>query len=342
MLLPKTPLLCLGLIFVFSSCQKDEPIPSFPQELMVVPVHFPKAVYNFGNFPPDNKKVAIGRRLFYDELLSLDSTISCASCHNQSSAFSDEGRQVSSGVNGAFGLRNAPALFNLAWKPLFMWDGGIVNLELQPIAPLTDAHEMSISLNETLGRLNANTQYRSLFKEAFKQEKINTQMLLVSFAQFLSSMVSYQSPYDDFYQGKVAALNVAQQRGLKIFRKNCNSCHSEPLLSDFSFRRNGLTITSLDSGRQRITLNIDDRGKFMVPSLRNISRTAPYMHDGRFETIDEVLENYMHPQNINQIDEAIGDGILLSVQEQSDLKEFLESLNDIQFLNDPKFSDPIN
>ncbi|MEX1188955.1 MAG: cytochrome c peroxidase [Bacteroidia bacterium] len=340
--IPKISLISVGLIFVFSSCQKDEPLPSLPKQVMMAPGHFPSTVYNFGNFPPDEKKVAIGRRLFYDESLSLDSTISCASCHKQNAAFADEGRQVSTGVNGSPGFRNAPALFNLAWKPLFMWDGGIVNLELQPIAPITDAHEMSMSLSEVLIRLNSNENYKQLYKGAFGTEEINSQMLLVSFAQFLATMVSSQSAYDKFILGDATSLNENQVRGLNIFRENCSSCHTEPLLSDYSFRRNGLSITAQDSGRQRITLDEDDRGRFMVPSVRNISLSSPYMHDGRFQTLDEVIDHYINPENTFQIDESIGIGIPLNNEERGDLIEFLKSLDDPHFVNNPIFSDPVN
>lgn len=343
MLVPSRDLsIILGVLLIFASCKKDVSLPLSPEEVMVVPEHFPKLNYTFGNFPPDEKKIALGRRLFYDPILSANNTVSCSSCHNQLGAFSDEGKSVSSGIDGKLGFRNAPALFNLAWKPLFMWDGGIVNLELQPLAPITDAHEMANTFNEVLFRLNNDSFYKSSFQKAFNEDEISSQMVLVSFAQFLATMVSYQSKYDQFYTGNYSALSASEIEGLKIFRAKCSACHQEPLMTDFSFRRNGLNPTTVDSGRQRITLHPDDRDKYGVPSLRNITLSAPYMHDGRFESLEEVILNYRNPENSSDIDIAIGNGIDISDEEQLNLIDFLESLEDSQFITDTTFSNPFN
>lgn len=326
-----------GLLLT-TACKKDEPVAPFPKPVMVLPEHFPAPVYTFGNYPPDPKKIALGRKLFYDEALSANNSISCASCHKQEYAFSDAGNIVSRGINDLSGKRNSPALFNLAWKPLFMWDGGIVNLENQAIAPITDLHEMGSTLNDVTSYIQSNNQYVSAFREAFQIEQIGSKEYLIAIAQFMATMVSWQSRYDKYYQGELNALSKDEQKGLKLFRKYCASCHQEPLLTNFSFRRNGIEVTSIDSGRQRVTQRIEDRGKFMVPSLRNVNLTAPYMHDGRFESLEDVLMNYKSPENIEHADELIQTGISFSEGEKDLIILFLKTLDDDEFIKNKQFS----
>jgi cytochrome c peroxidase len=333
-------LICIigsGLLLLHA-CKKDEPVTPFPQPAMVLPAHFPAPVYSFENNPLDPKKIEIGRRLFYDEALSATNTISCASCHKQEFAFSDAGNNVSRGINNQVGIRNSPALFNLVWKPLFMWDGGIVNLENQAIAPLTDIHEMGTTLNNVTNYLNSTNSYKNAFKEVFQVETITSKELLVSLAQFMATMVSWQSRYDNYYIGQLNALNQDEIKGLKLFRMHCASCHKEPLMTDYSFRRNGITITEIDSGRQRVTQKLEDRGKFMVPSLRNVSLSTPYMHDGRFESLEEVLDNYKSPESLENNDELILTGIDFSEDDKQLIILFLKTLTDDEFLKKSSFS----
>jgi cytochrome c peroxidase len=325
-------------LLLFNACKKDDPATPSSLVTMALPAHFPAPIYPFEKYPLDPKKVELGRKLFYDNGLSANNLVSCATCHKQEEAFADSGKALSEGINGMVGLRNSPSLVNLAWKPLFMSDGGIFNLELQPIAPLTDAHEMGSTLNAVLAYLNGQPIYVQEFREAFNQGSINSQQLLVSLAQFMATMVSWQSRYDLHYLGETNVLSEREQLGLKLFKQHCSGCHKEPLTTDFSFRRNGLSVSENDLGRMRITLNAADRGKFMVPSLRNITLTGPYMHDGRIVDLEGVLNQYMNPENTEGIDELIGEGILINEEEKVLIIEFLMTLKDDEFLKARSFS----
>jgi cytochrome c peroxidase len=245
----------------------------------------------------------------------------------------------STGVFGETGIRNAPALYNLAWKPAFMWDGGIVHLEFQPLAPLTDQKEMAMSIPLVLERIKQNDEYISLFFDASGSTEISSQLVFQAFARFLASLVSDDSNYDQFIRGNANALSNSELKGLKLFRKLCESCHKEPLFSDFSFRNNGIEPLASDSGRVRITLLPQDRFKFLVPSLRNIGFSAPYMHDGRFKTLDEVIEHYAsHEYYSGGADEKLPRQTI-SADEKEALKAFLLSLNDYSFVNNKAFSE---
>jgi len=329
--------MCLTFVI---ACKKEAPIaPASPQTL-VLPEHFPQSIYSIGAFSPDARKVAIGRRLFYDPILSLDSTIHCGSCHKQQEGFADQGAAVSTGIFGRTGLRNSPTLANLIWKPLYMMDGGVLSLDLQPIAPITDSHEMGLPLADLVNRLKQNTSYSDAFNSAFDEDNINSQKILVCLAQFMATMISSNSPFDRYILGNSSALSSQEKQGLDVFQRHCASCHSGVITSDFSFRHNGLAPNASDSGRQRITGLESDRGKFMVPTLRNISRTSPYMHDGRFSSLEEVLLHYSQPANPALADELIGNGISLSASEQVSIIAFLNALEDPYFLNNLDLGPP--
>jgi cytochrome c peroxidase len=312
----------------------------------VVPQNFPKPVYQFENNRVTRAGFELGRALFYDPSLSKDRSISCADCHQSFAAFANLDHVVSHGVDECMGTRNAPAIFNLAWQKDFMWDGGVHHIELSPLNAMTNTCEMANSLDTITGRLKQTSYYTGLFKSAFGTAEINSQRVFRSLAQFTSMLVSANSKYDKHIRHEAGGkFNQAEEAGLIFFRKNCSACHKEPLFTDLSFRNNGLDVISEDIGRDSITHDPADRGKFRVPSLRNIELTAPYMHDGRFATLTEVLTHYNKGvKRNNNLDPELKKnghlGIAISEKEQVALTAFLKTLTDRDFVNDKRFQNP--
>lgn len=327
-----------------AACSVDPEIkPDVPVDDIqaIVPNGWPAPHYNFeGNtLTPDGFK--LGRALFYEPMLSVDNTISCGSCHQQFSAFAQLDHNFSHGVNGLLGKRNAPALQNLNWNPYYMHDGGVTNLELQPAAPLTNPVEMDETINNVVTKLSNSGHYRTLFKNAYGDETVNSQRLFKALAQFLGTLYSYNSKYDQVKHGK-AAFTSSEQSGYSLFQQKCASCHAEPLFSDYQFRNNGLGVDPAlnDSGRAHITMQAADLYKFKTPSLRNIQKSGPYMHDGRFTTLDQCLEHYNSGiVSSPTLDPQLSSGIPLSAQDKSNLVDFLKTLTDNQFLADQRFAE---
>lgn len=326
-----------------ASCSSDPDVDLIPQSGEIrfeVPSNFPPPVYDFSNNEVSREKFELGRKLFYDPFLSRDGSISCESCHQQFVAFAHEDHALSHGIENRVGTRNAPALYNLAWHKGIMWDGGIENLEVQPLAPLQDHREMDIDILVLLAKLQAHSTYPTLFKSAFGNDTISLTNLLKAIAQFQGLLISSNSKYDKVVRGEGASFTVEEEEGRQIFMAKCASCHSGDLFSDFTYRNNGLDATPVDSGRARITGDPNDLMKFKVPSLRNLAVTFPYTHDGRFETIREVLDHY--DGNVNPsatLDPLLQPmGIELSEQEKDKIIAFLFTLTDHEFLNDPRFS----
>lgn len=306
------------------------------------PSHFPSPFYDFKNNAPTVQRTTLGKLLFFDPILSRDSSISCESCHKQWAGFSDPGHALSHGIDNRFGFRNSPALSNLAWYPTFMHDGGIFHLENMPIAPITDTNEMDISLVDVLERLNKNSFYTSRFEGAYGSDSITTVLLMKALAQYMSAMISDNSKYDEFIKGKSNALDSSELAGLEIFRADCSSCHKEPLTTDFSFRNNGLTLQYADEGRKRITLQAEDEALFKVPNLRNIEYSKPYMHDGSIGRLEEVVEHYssgIQPHH-NLDNQLPAGGFQYSEDEKEALVAFLKSLTDHEFLETQALSNP--
>ncbi|WP_052301072.1 cytochrome-c peroxidase [Owenweeksia hongkongensis] len=329
----------VGVLFLISSCRPDK------TELQPVsfvgferPGHFPAPHYNFKNNPVTKDGFELGRKLFYDPILSASGSISCGSCHLPEAGFADPGKAKSEGIDGLLGKRNSPALANLAWFPSFMADGGINHIEVMPIAPITDSAEMGSSLAKTMLTLNASPTYRKLFKQAFDVDSISDQKLLFALAQFMSMMISSESKFDEHLQGK-NVFNESEKRGYKIFQQHCVSCHSGALTTDFSFKNNGLDITSADLGRARITQDENDRGKFKVPSLRNVELSYPYMHDGRFKTLDAVIDHYTTSiQPTPNLAEELQEPIILTNNEKQDLVKFLTTFTDYNYITKPSLA----
>jgi cytochrome c peroxidase len=300
-----------------------------------VPAGWPQPKYNFTVNPMTREGIQLGRKLFYDGLLSKDGNFPCASCHQQVGAFGTFDHNLSHGFNNSHTLRNAPALQNLAWQTAFQADGGINNLDLQPLAPLTATNEMAETIDNVLQKLRNSAVYPSLFKAAFGDETINTQRMTFALSQFMLTMVSAGSKYDQVKNGKATFL-LSESLGYDIFKQKCAACHQEPLFTDLSFRNNGLSLEPVlqDFGRMRITRQSMDSLKFKVPSLRNIMVTYPYGHDGRVFDIYTMLEHY-NTGVINgpTTDPLLKNKIPLSNFEKGQLVSFLMTLTDTAFIN---------
>lgn len=300
-----------------------------------IPADFPKPLYDFSKNPYKPAVLALGRNLFYDPRLSADSTISCASCHSPYNAFAHTDHALSHGIYDSIGFRNAPALFNLAWHPSMMWDGAIHHLDLQALAPLQAKNEMASNLNTVLKNINSNNWYKKQVERAFGDSVIHGEQLLKALAQFQLSLISNQSRYDSMRRKQIQ-FNAQEKKGYAIFKLRCQHCHREPLFSSFEFARNGISFnTSLnDVGRSRVTQQNIDSGLFKIPSLRNLSFTFPYMHDGRFKTLREVIQHYAeHGAKANL-------PMNFSPSEKTDLIAFLLTLNDRHFIFDTTHTFP--
>ncbi|AUC74889.1 cytochrome-c peroxidase [Olleya sp. Bg11-27] len=343
-------------LFLFS-CSSDEDstaeayvpipyqleIPSLFQTKLIAPV-----------IPINNKLtvegVALGKRLFYDTLLSADNTKACASCHSPAQAFTDA-NQFSVGITGVSGTRNSMPLFNLAWNfdDKYFWDGRALGLENQALDPVVHPNELGNDSWEPVeARLNADAEYPTLFKQAFGTATITKQLTTKAIAQFERTLISGDSKFDKFSNGELT-LTSQEQNGLNVFmdetRGDCFHCHgnpNNPLWTDNQFHNNGLDAVFSDLGLGVITGNPNDNGKFKSPSLRNLAYTAPYMHDGRFATLEDVIEHYSTGlQDSDTIDSlmkkvALG-GVQLTPQDKADLKAFLLTLSDPTFISNPAF-----
>jgi len=331
----------LPLLFV--ACDKNEEVtPSATPYNLVIPEGLPPM-----NIPSTNpltvEGVALGKRLFYDPILSRDNTQSCASCHLQDFGFTDP-NQFSTGIDGIAGTRNAMPLINLGWQTKFFWDGGANGLESQVLGPITNPIEMHETMANVVAKLNEHAEYPGLFNAAFGDGEISSQKIMRAIAQFERTLISGNSKYDKYMRGEVL-LTSQELNGKTLFedmeKGDCVHCHSTgSTLSDFEFRNTGLDSIPVDDGRYLITLNPSDRGKFKTPSLRNIELTGPYMHDGRFQTLLECVEHYntgfRYAENLDPNLFFAVKG-RLSQQEMEDIVAFLKTLTDMEFLNNPAF-----
>lgn len=292
-----------------------------------IPQGFPDMV-----FPEENdltlERVALGEKLFFDVLLSKDSSISCASCHNPTLAFADTLR-ISPGIHKKNGFRNAPSILNVGYFNSFMLDGGVPTLEIQVVHPLTDTNEMGFGINEVVERLSRIEFYLQQSKKAYGRD-LDAYVITRALSAFERTLISGDSKYDRYVQGDRNALDEREIRGMKLFfseRLNCSSCHGGFLFSFQKFENNGSkTDYTGDKGRERITHSSADIGKFKVPSLRNVSKTFPYMHDGSYRSLEEVIENYDKggSSHINQSD--LIRPLYLTEKEKNDLLIFLKVL----------------
>lgn len=313
-----------------------------PDFIPLLPDSWPKPHYNFKKNPLNHAKIELGRTLFYDPILSLDSTISCASCHLSYSSFTHVDHNLSHGIRDSIGLRNSPVLVNLAWSKHFMWDGAVNHIDVQALAPISDAREMGEELNHVLLKLNKSETYQRLFEQAFGSSKITGEFLLKAIAQFQLTLISSNSKYDKVKRGELK-FSEQELRGYKLFAQKCASCHTEPLFTNGEFECNGLPVDNglKDWGRYRITQRSSDSLKFKVPTLRNIEYSYPYMHDGRFTTLTQVMDHY--GQGIIKhanLSTDLQDDYSLNSVEKVDLIAFLLTLSDKEFMFNPQFAFP--
>jgi len=342
-------------LIVLASCgdsDKDNPQPEefwnpTPYQLQI-PEGFPDMLIPEGN-PMTLEGVSLGRKLFYDPILSADNTQSCASCHGQGFGFTDNGRQFSIGIDGIAGTRNAMPIINAGWMPTLFWDGRDPSLESQALEPVPNPIEMHQQWPDATAKLQAHPDYPDLFFNAFGTREIDSSYVVKAIAQFERTLISGNSKWDKYLRGEVE-LSQAESKGFEIFfteKGDCFHCHSTILFTDNLFHNNGLDSEFADLGRFDVTANTNDRGKFKTPTLRNIIYTGPYMHDGRFETLEEVIDFYSEGlqfsatidplmKNVNQ------GGIQLTDDEKQNLLAFIKTLTDTAFISNPEFSNPSN
>jgi cytochrome c peroxidase len=337
------------LISFLTGCKKQNVDPEPAGYILPVPAHFPQPVFDTEN-PMTREAIELGRTLFYDVRLSGNNLVSCASCHDPKRAFSDGIALSKAGVAGTSLLRHSPALINLAWADngLF-WDGGSLNLESQVFGPLTAHDEMGQDLYELIDELNAVPEYVNHFKVAF-DDGLNIQNVAKALSQFQRTLISADSKYDKFRLSQSGAvLSSIELRGQELVRQKCQGCHSSELFTDNEYHNNGLDTDFINTdhegvylGRYRITYDLADLGKYKTPTLRNIALTAPYMHDGRFGTLEEVVEHYSSGvKKSNTLDSRLSaDGMHLNEVDKAAIVSFLKTLTDYAYINNPAFQKP--
>jgi cytochrome c peroxidase len=344
------------LAFLILACSEseepveiEEPVIDQPTLLEIpMPSNFPEPLYELDNNPPTKEGVDLGKRLFYDTRLSRTNTISCGFCHMQPTAFTHHGHDVSHGVDDKLGRRNSLPIQNLIFYRTFFWDGGVHNLDLVALNAISNEVEMDEELSNIIGKLESDAGYRTQFKKAFGSDEITSTRFLHALSQFLATMVSSNSRYDMYVRGENnVTLSESELAGLELFKRNCESCHATALFADQSYRNNGyssLADLSRDKGREEVTLNVADRGKFKVPSLRNVAHTAPYMHNGKLQRLEAVLDFYtsgVHDSpTLDPLLKQDGKlGFELSADEMKSIIQFLYTLTDEQYLRDRRFSE---
>jgi len=318
---------------------------SEPELTFVKPKKWPDPVYNFSNNPLTKEGFELGRKLFYDPVLSRDSSISCASCHLQYTGFTHVDHALSHGIEGRKGTRNSPALINLAWNKTFHWDGGVNHLDAQGVNPIEHPAEMDHKLDQVLKKLNSSSLYKNLFEQAFGKGEITTAKLMKALSQFTVSLVSSNSKYDKVMRKEKGFSFTEQEKsGYQIFKANCAVCHTEPLFTNSFFASNGLKMDSLlmDVGRYAITKDPKDSLKFKIPGLRNVEFTFPYMHDGRFRKLKDVINYYSEGIDVNSkyLNPELVKPMNFNEHQKKDLLAFLLTLTDKEFLYDKRFSFP--
>lgn len=308
------------------------------------PESWPEPVYNFRKNPLDSATVQLGRTLFYDPVLSSDSTISCASCHSPYTAFTHVDHALSHGIKDRIGTRNSPVLINLAWGKHFMWDGAVNHLDMQALAPLENHLEMDEKLPHVIQKIARQKKYKRLFNAAFRSEEITGERFLKAISQFMLTLISSDSKYDKVMRGETGVeFTEREQKGYILFKQHCVACHTEPLFTDQSFQNNGLEPDSAlrDIGRMKVTQKRADSLKFKVPTLRNIERSAPYMHDGRYRSLQMVLFHYSSAIHVSPtLAPQLRGGIRLTEEDKTNLIAFLKTLTDQAFLTNKQFQYP--
>ena len=352
-------LIVLSVLFVFISCSSSDDngntytatpvsleIPQLFEQLLLPP-------YIPANNPQTVEGITLGRKLFYEPLLSGDGTQACADCHLAENAFTDPDR-FSTGIDGSIGDRNAMPIYNMAWNfnEKFFWDGRAIGIEGQALGPVENPIEMNNTWPNAVATLQATSNYPELFSQAFGTSTITKELVTKAIAQFERTMISGNSRFDQYLLGDQNAVTTSEINGFNIFmdeeRGDCFHCHgsdSNPLWTDNDFHNNGLDSSFEDVGLGEATGDPLDNGKFKSPSLRNLAYTAPYMHDGRFETLEEVINHYseglVYSETIDPLMKNIAEGgAHLTEEDKADLKAFLLSLSEPGFTTNPDFQNP--
>jgi cytochrome c peroxidase len=342
-----------GLIVVYVfCCGGDYSTTPYPFEPLKF---FPKMPASSEN-PITIEGAKLGRYLFYDPVLSADSNLSCASCHKQQYAFCDGTNQFSKGKNGTLTKRNSMALFNLAWYPAFFWDGKVQSIEAQVSHPLTSAEEMNMEFVVAIARLNNSPRYKKMFSDAFEKNIIDSTEIVYAIAQFLRTLVSNKSKYDRVIGGN-GHFSREEYSGYVLVndqtKGDCLHCHTtdgNALGTTLKFSNNGLdgimhAEDYKDKGRGAVTAKTSDNGKFIIPSLRNVAVTAPYMHDGRFKSLEEVMNFYSNGVKVcanidSKMEFAHYGGAHLSAEEQQNIIAFLKTMTDSVFISNAEYENP--
>ena len=366
--------LLAGLLTIALACCRDndpvppdQPVPDPTPYSLVLPTNFGQTPTQPLDNPLTNEGVELGRHLFYEKALSIDNTVSCASCHKQEKAFSD-GLNRAIGVHGSRHSRSAMPIQNMLWEKDMAWDGATKTLEAQARVPLQNPIEMGQTLTASVAKLQAMPKYVTMFNKAFKTKVITEDNMLKALAQFERTLISGNSRFDRFMRGEFSALTADEKEGKKLFEThprfelvngrqvfvrgaNCGDCHKGNLLNG-DMMNNGLDLTFTDLGLGAVTSQSSDNGKFKITSLRNIALTAPYMHDGRLATLEDVLNHYNEHVVLNSpnIDPLIlnttndprqqSNQLELTQQEKALIIKFLHTLTDSSFIQNPRFSEP--
>lgn len=333
----------LLIALVFQACRSvDPPVPDGePDGLKVLaPPGFPPIPFPEGN-EFTLERWELGKKLFYDPIMSVDSTVSCGSCHKAHLAFSDD-QAFSPGVENRPGTRNAPPLTNLAYSPYFTREGGVPTLEMQVLVPIQEENEFDHNIVYISERLMASEEYVRMSYEAYDREPDHF-VITRAISTFERLLISGNSPYDQWeHQGVTTALSAAQLRGKDLFfsdRTQCSQCHNGLNLTNHTFENNGLYEEYPDPGRERLTGLEEDRARFKVPTLRNIALTAPYMHDGSLASLEQVIDHYASGGEAHPNKSPLIQPLNLTAAEKEDLVAFLESLTDQEFISNPMFAE---
>ncbi|WP_312768999.1 cytochrome c peroxidase [Epilithonimonas sp.] len=338
----------IALSGILISCSNEYEGEAFEEDKgynLDIPINFPALEFDANKNPVTVNGVALGKKLFYEGKLSRNNTISCGFCHIQEYAFTHHGHPVSHGIDDKLGIRNAPPIQNMAFLKNYTWDGVSHNLDERSLVPITTDFEMDSSLPEVVSRLSQDANYKKLFKAAYGDDDITGERVLKALTQFMVTMISADSKYDKMKKGTASFTNEESQ-GIALFQTKCASCHSGELFTDESYRNTGMYYNAQydDRGRYRVTLDWNDNMKFRVPSLRNVEYTAPYMHDGRFYSLEAVLnfysDNVENQTNLDPILKQNGHiGIPMTTLEKQYIIAFLKTLSDQQFITNKQFAE---
>ncbi len=342
----KIVIVAVLLLFVSCSSDKEAEYQNIPINYQI-PSNFPPLAYTMEYNPLTEKGFELGKKIFYDGRLASDGVVACGFCHIQENAFTHHGHTFSHGVGEGIGTRNAPPIQNMAYQTQFFWDGAANHIELLSMNPISNEVEMNGNIGTIITMMQNDSEYKKLYQQAFENGAINSENMLKALAQFMTMLTSSNSRFDKYRRNESGGLLTSEElEGYALFNQKCARCHATDIFTDNSFRNNGLSINPQiqDNGRYHVTELEEDRYKFKVPSLRNIEKTAPYMHDGRFFTLEAVLDHYANGvANTQNLDTSLNQngvlGIPLTTDEKVKIIAFLKTLTDNEFLTNTRFAE---